>query len=467
MDFGLLPPEINSGRMYVGPGAGPMLAAAAAWEALAAELHSTATAYQSVISALTAGPWLGPSSAAMAAAAYPYVAWARTAAAQAEQTATQAGAAAAAYETAFAEMVPPPVIAANRAQLTALVATNILGQNTPAIAATEAHYAEMWAQDAGAMYAYAGSSASAASLTPFSEPPADTNPGGQAGQSAAVTQALSASAGNAQGAISSVQQTFSAVPSALNSLAAPAAAPAAPLGPLDVINLLGSLSSIFVDPEIGAAGLAVGTVALPYDVGGYYVGVHTDDIVSGWAGVQPWPGTGPAPPTSFPVITSAGPAFTAGMGEAKTISGLSVPRGWATASPEIRPAALALPTAGAGAAAELSGEGVGSLFGQMAVASMAGRAMAGTGGSGAPGRRERVGAAVSKPAEPRGPTGPGAPPASSEPTQPREPTTSPQSPTGGPITSIAAELRELASLRDAGILTDEEFNEQKKRLLPH
>jgi PPE-repeat protein len=466
MDFALLPPEINSGRMYVGPGSGPMLAAAAAWEALAAELHSTASAYQSVITALTAGPWLGPSSAAMAAAAYPYVTWVQAAAVQAEQTATQAGAAAAAYEMAFAETVPPPVIAANRTLLMSLVATNILGQNTPAIAATEAQYAEMWAQDAGAMYGYAGSSASAASLTPFSEPPSSTNPGGQTGQSAAVAQALSTSAGKVQGAVSSAQQSFSAAPTALNSLAAPAAAPAA-LGPLDVLALLANLSGVLVDPEIGAAGLAVGTVALPYDVGGYYVGVHTDDIVSGWAGVQPWPGTAAAPPTTFPVITNPGSAFTAGMGEAKTISGLSVPKGWATAAPEVRPAALALPAASAGAAAELSGDGVGSLFGQMAVASMAGRAMAGTGGAGVPGRRERVGAAVSKPGEPREPTDTREPTTSSEPTESREPTASRHSPPGGPITSIAAELRELASLRDAGILTDEEFNEQKKRLLPH
>ena len=49
----------------------------------------------------------------------------------------------------------------------------------------------------------------------------------------------------------------------------------------------------------------------------------------------------------------------------------------------------------------------------------------------------------------------------------RGPTDSPHSSTGGPITSIAAELRELASLRDSGILTDEEFSEQKRRLLPH
>ena len=73
MDFALLPPEVNSGRMYEGPGSGPMLAAAAAWAGLATELHSAATSYGSVISELTAGPWLGAASTAMTAAAGPYL----------------------------------------------------------------------------------------------------------------------------------------------------------------------------------------------------------------------------------------------------------------------------------------------------------------------------------------------------------------------------------------------------------
>ena len=72
-------------------------------------------------------------------------------------------------------MVPPPVIAANRALLQALVATNLFGQNTPAIAATETLYAEMWAQDATAMYGYAGTSASASTLPPFTPAPRATN----------------------------------------------------------------------------------------------------------------------------------------------------------------------------------------------------------------------------------------------------------------------------------------------------
>jgi hypothetical protein len=39
------PPEINFGRMYAGPGSGPMRVAAAAWDVLAAELYSTASSY--------------------------------------------------------------------------------------------------------------------------------------------------------------------------------------------------------------------------------------------------------------------------------------------------------------------------------------------------------------------------------------------------------------------------------------
>src|SRR3981081_2202066 len=138
--------------MYAGPGSGSMLAAATAWEGLATDLYSAASLYESIIAGLTAGPWIGPASAAMAAAATPYVAWLQATAAQAEQTGDQAQLAALAYETAVAATVPPPVVAANRPLLMALVATNIFGQNTPAIAVTEAQYADMWAQEPRAMH---------------------------------------------------------------------------------------------------------------------------------------------------------------------------------------------------------------------------------------------------------------------------------------------------------------------------
>jgi PPE-repeat protein len=196
VDYGALPPEINSTRLYAGPGSAPILAAAAAWDGLAAELGTTSTGYTSVITELAGSPWLGPASQSMVAAATPYISWLSSAAALAEEAGNQARAAAAAYETAFAMTVPPPVVVANRVLLSALVATNFFGQNTPAIAATEAQYAEMWAQDAVAMYSYAGSSAAATQLIPFSEPAKTTDQGGLAAQSAAVSQAVANPAAN-------------------------------------------------------------------------------------------------------------------------------------------------------------------------------------------------------------------------------------------------------------------------------
>src|SRR5262245_22958485 len=110
MDFGALPPEINSARMYAGPGSGPMITAGAAWTALATELQAAASAYGSSIAALVGGPWLGPSSMAMAGAAAPYVAWMTATAEQAEMAGAQAQAVASAFDAAFAMTVPPPMI---------------------------------------------------------------------------------------------------------------------------------------------------------------------------------------------------------------------------------------------------------------------------------------------------------------------------------------------------------------------
>ncbi|WP_313865715.1 PPE family protein, partial [Mycobacterium sp.] len=225
LDFAALPPEVNSARMYLGPGSGPLLAAAAAWSTLAAEMRSAATGYDSVIRELIGAGWYGPSSASMVAAAEPYRMWLNTTAAQAEQTGMQANAAATAFEAAFAMTVPPPVVAANRTLLANLVATNIFGQNTPAIAATEAEYAEMWAQDAAAMTGYATASNSAAQITPFTSPRTNTTPDAVAGQNEAVNQAASTAAGNGQSLLSG--NTFSA-----NDITADPLAAAAPQGPI-------------------------------------------------------------------------------------------------------------------------------------------------------------------------------------------------------------------------------------------
>ena len=166
MSFSLIPPEINSALMYQGAGSGPLLEAATAWDGLAADLEATATQYQTAITNLTTGTWLGPSSAHMASAAEPYIAWLQTTAAEAAQTGAQAKAAAGAYQTAYASMVPPPVITANRAELTTLVANNFLGQNTGAIAQNEAEYLDMWIQDALGMDTYNLNSTGASAALP-------------------------------------------------------------------------------------------------------------------------------------------------------------------------------------------------------------------------------------------------------------------------------------------------------------
>jgi len=189
----MFPPEVNSALMYAGAGSGPLMAAASAWDELAADLETTATSYQAVIQQLTGGPWLGPSSVQMTSATAPYIAWLQGSSIQAAQTSAQARLAAAAYEGAFDSTVPPTVIAANRTLLAALVATNFLGQNTPAIAATEALYMEMWFQDGLTMDTYALASQQAVAL-PEQTPAPTTSDGGTSADAAAAAQSTANSA---------------------------------------------------------------------------------------------------------------------------------------------------------------------------------------------------------------------------------------------------------------------------------
>jgi PPE-repeat protein len=339
MDFGALPPEVNSARMYAGPGSGPMLAGAAAWDGVAEDLYSTATAYGAVISQLTGDAWTGPSSVSMAAAAATYVAWMTNTAGQAEEAANQARAAAAAYQTAFALTVPPPVIAANRSLLATLVATNFLGQNTPAIAATEAHYAEMWAQDAAAMCGYAGSSASATQLTPFTPPaPTTTNAAGLAAQTAAVAQAAGSAAGTpAQTVISAVPQLISALPQALQSLAAPTSSSS-------LVGLLGAGAPYagVVAGGIGVVGAGVGTGAGSVgavDIGlGIAGGAQSGSALA--AGGSAAAGSGALATGGTGVLAGhveAASTTSASLGRAGAVGGLSVPPGWTAAAPAARP----------------------------------------------------------------------------------------------------------------------------------
>ncbi len=391
IDFGVLPPEINSARMYTGPGSGPLLAAAAAWDALAAELHSTVASYSSLISGLTVG-WRGPSSATMATAAAPYTVWMSGVAGQAEQTAAQARAAAAAYETAFAATIPPPAIAANRARLMALIATNFFGQNTPAIMATQAQYMEMWAQDAAAMYGYAGSSAVAAQVTPFSAPPQTTNSGGTAAQAAAVTQAASTAAGAQAQAL---PQAMSATPQALQSLAAPmAAAGPTPAAAADPPSLLSSLDGFITGPLSPLSLYTIPGVPFLFGIQGYLLPQASANLTRASENYSK-----ALAKVSTVGVSQGGIAprmVSAGLGRAGLVGGLSVPQGWASAAPEIKTIASILPQSNLSAAPAALAADVqsSSLYGPMALSGLAGRAMVGTGGAPARSAGTAGGAAV-------------------------------------------------------------------------
>lgn len=343
MDFGAIPPEINSARMYSGAGSAPMRAASAAWNLLAAELDSAASQYQSTIDVLTDDDWRGPTSASMAASVEPYVTWMSTTGAQAEHTATQASAAASAYEAAFAMTVPPTVVATNRAQLMTLIATNVVGQNTPAIAANEAQYGEMWAQDAAAMYGYAGSSATAAAVKPFTQPPQTSNPSAQALQSSAVAQATSTSTGSA--AQSQLSQLISTVPSSLQQLTSPlsAATSSATNAATGPTSSLGGLLN-FLD---GADGNPIGTFLNSSLVNGVVSGAYvspailTPAVTSGIAdfnslsaGAAAVGGAGftgmitPQPPVSVPSLGG----ITVDTSGSTLVGKLSVPPTWTAAA---------------------------------------------------------------------------------------------------------------------------------------
>jgi PPE-repeat protein len=375
MDFAVLPPEITSGRMYAGPGSGSIWAAAAAWDGLGAELSSAAAGYRAVVSGLTLGPWLGPSSASMGAAAALYASWISTTAEQVKQAANQARAAATAYEAAFAATVPPALVAQNRTLLTLLVAMNIFGQNTPAIAATETQYAEMWAQDATTMYSYASGSAAAARLTPFTQPPQDTNPTGTDAQVDAVNRATTSGVTNNPTALTQVLNT---VPNVLQTLAGDPGDPTAS----DILNVTASGTYVASGVLFILGPLLAGPIgaALP----AFPLGMTAPAL--GAAGAAALLGDS-APAASNPGFTgsSAGLGRTGvltGFGQAGSIRGLSVPPAWAGAAPEFARAVTALPAPALAGFPEAEIDGLGSGSGGLLPGSLMAAAAGGGGAAG-------------------------------------------------------------------------------------
>jgi PPE-repeat protein len=281
MDFATLPPEINSGRMYAGPGPDSMTEAATAWERLAIRLFTAAADCRAVIAKV----------AAMSQAATAYLDWLTATATQAEHAAAQARAAASTYKSAQAATVPPPLIEANRAQLRSLARVNCLAQITPAIADTDAAYERMWAQDTEAMYGYARASADASPLKQFGSPPAATEIPASADWSLIAAPEVIAAGSQVVATIPEALQAFSLSPlttfyTSLSSVSSP-------------LSKLGSLSA----PQGDA--------------------IRQLDSLNKAAALR-WllPNQGGA----------RGPEIIAGLARAASIGALSVPRAWPSAT---------------------------------------------------------------------------------------------------------------------------------------
>ena len=373
-DLGLLPPEVTSAQIYAGPGSGSLIAAASAWNGIAAELSSAALSYGNIVTTLSGEEWLGPASAAMAVAVQPYVEWMTTSAAQAEDAATQAQSAAAAYETVLAAVTPPPAIMLNRTELAQAMATNVLGQNNGVISQLEAQYQEFWANNTAALYNYANQSAQATNLTAFKNAPTVANP-------AAATASTAANTGTSA---ASVQQTLTqwlqGIQQALGQLSTPVGTGKL-VGQIGAENPLltqawflltgssklpSSLAAI-VNGYSPYASFFYNTEGLPYfSVGMGNFGVQISKTL-GWIGGAAAPAAA-AVPKGLPGLgglLGGGAGAAAHLGSATSIGKLSVPATWAGAV-QAAPHASAIPVSSVSAAPEAGGPG--NLLGGMPLA---------------------------------------------------------------------------------------------------
>jgi PPE-repeat protein len=385
MSFSLIPPEINSALMYQGAGSGPLLEAATAWDGLAADLEATATQYQTAVTNLTTGTWLGPSSAHMASAAEPYIAWLETTAAEAAQTGAQAKAAAAAYGTAYASMVPPPVITANRTALTTLVSNNFLGQNTGAIAQNEAEYLDMWIQDALGMDTYNLNSTGASSALPAQTAAPLVTSGAQAAASSAAAPADSASDAIFGQLVLAVAELFGYTPAAGDALptlatfgtfldtavGAIATNPTAALLPVQATYYMGMLGStparMFMSSGSGGGGGASGATLASM---GDSLLENVSKMVDGKAATV-MAGVGGQ-------LSKWGSGIQASMAHAMQAGGLSVPHGWHTGVPDVSRAAPLLPATSVASPSMTTGLPT-SPFSQGLMGALAGRGMSAMG----------------------------------------------------------------------------------------
>jgi PPE-repeat protein len=318
--------------------------------------------------------------------------WLAGTAGQAAQTSAQARFAAAAYESAFASTIPPGVIAANRSLLAALVATNFLGQNTPAIAATEAQYMEMWFQDGLTMDTYATVSQQAVVL-PQQTPAPTASDGGTSANAAAAAQSTANSASstgtNLATALQNLFPSLSSNSTSSNGLSSAASTALSDVGvPAATTNALSSAASTVADSATGSI--------LPVQAA-YYLTMFASmpakmliSMSNSMGASQAMQAGQQAMLADVTKVLDAkmktmlagisgqmrgfGSAISAQLASAGKLGGLSVPNGWAQAAPEMVRAAPILP-ANSIAAPNLAAATPNSPFTQALMGAMNGRGM--------------------------------------------------------------------------------------------
>jgi PPE-repeat protein len=224
---------------------------------------------------------------------------------------------------------------ANRTLLATLVATNFFGQNTPAIAATEAVYAEMWAQDAVAMYGYAVSASAAATLTPFGQPPQTTNPAGQSTQGGAVAQAVEASLGHSHTTLS---QLMSVVPQRLQALASGRFTSATTTEGSTTSTSTPIITAVTDFDELDASTILIYAVPkTAFQEGSFVTALDRSGGQAPALPAMPGPAAGAATAAQTWAPADASESVLAGMGRAAPVGGLSVPQNWTAATPGAGP----------------------------------------------------------------------------------------------------------------------------------
>ncbi|WP_078358262.1 PPE family protein [Mycobacteroides chelonae] len=176
-EWGALPPEINSGRLWGGVGAATMIAGGGAVDVLSGLLFATGAAGLAVNSAQGVS-WAGDTGTVAAAAQLPHLAWEPSTGGMLTAAAQLIKAAGAAFEKARMATPTPAEIAFNQSTHVALQQANIpaLGMLTPLIVENRTQYfGDYWVRSGANMYSYmAESAATAGALPPPPPPPPST-----------------------------------------------------------------------------------------------------------------------------------------------------------------------------------------------------------------------------------------------------------------------------------------------------